>query len=95
MDSLLAERASAVHSAALLDEYTAMAGSVISSLKAQRSTLKSAHKRALDIVTSLGLSSSLMRVIERRTTADKILVYGGMLCVLVLVAVVYWMMANK
>ena len=36
-----------------------------------------------------------MRVIERRTTADKILVYGGMLCVLVLVAVVYWMMAKR
>ena len=84
-----------MHSAALLDEYTAMAGSVISSLKAQRGTLKSAHKRALDIITSLGLSSSLMRVIERRTTADKILVYGGMVCVLVLVAVVYWLMAAK
>lgn len=93
VDSLLAERASASHSAQMIDEYTAMAGSVISSLKSQRATLKTAHKRALDIVTSLGLSSSIMRLVERRTTADKILVYGGMVFVVILVGIIYfWVM---
>lgn len=65
------------------------------SLKTQRSTLKSAHRKVLDVASSLGLSSNLMRLIERRTTADKILVYGGMVLVTLLVALIYWFMLRR
>lgn len=65
------------------------------SLKTQRSTLKSAHRKVLDVASSLGLSANLMRLIERRTTADKILVYGGMVLVTLLVALIYWFMLRR
>lgn len=95
MDSLLSERASLSHSSTLVEEYTQLATNVLSSLKTQRSTLKSAHKKALDVATSLGLSSTLMRMIERRTTADKILVYGGMVFLLLLTAIMWWFLVAK
>jgi golgi SNAP receptor complex member 2 len=40
--------------------------------------LQSAHRKMLDVVNSLGLSDSLLRVIERRQRLDKWIVYGGM-----------------
>jgi len=95
VDSMLAERASLSHSSQLIDEYTALAGHVLGSIKSQRTTLKSAHKKVLDVATSLGLSSTLMRMIERRTTADKILVYGGMVFMLLLVGIMYWFMVRR
>ena len=88
VDSLLSERASATQSSQMLDEYLAAAGGVLGALRAQRTTFKGAHKRVLDVAASLGLSSSFMRVIERRTTADAILVYGGMALICLLVGLV-------
>jgi golgi SNAP receptor complex member 2 len=95
VDSLLSERASLSHSAGLIDEYTSLASNVLSSIKSQRGTLKSAHKKALDVATSLGLSSTLMRMIERRTTSDKILVYGGMIFLLLLTVIMWWFLVAK
>lgn len=40
--------------------------------------MQSAHRKLLDTLNSVGLSDSLMRVIERRQTLDKWIVYGGM-----------------
>ena len=40
--------------------------------------MQSAHKKMLDTLNSVGLSDSLLRVIDRRQTFDKLLVYGGM-----------------
>lgn len=40
--------------------------------------LQSAHRKVLDTLNSIGLSDSLLRVIDRRQTFDKLLVYGGM-----------------
>lgn len=48
-----------------------------------------AHRRALEIANTLGLSNSLMRVIQRRTTGDKILVYCGMLIIMFLLYMAY------
>lgn len=91
VDALLAERASVSSSSVMVDEFTDLAGHVLGALRAQRGTMKSAHRRVLDVATSLGLSNSLMRMIERRTTADRILVYGGMLVVTaVIVLAWYW-----
>lgn len=91
VDALLAERTSAAHSSAMVDEFTSLADQVLGALKDQRGTLKSAHRKVLDVATSLGMSNSLMRMIERRTLGDRILVYGGMFLILCLLAVVwYW-----
>lgn len=40
--------------------------------------LQAAKTKALDVINSLGLSDSLLRVIERRQKMDKYITYGGM-----------------
>lgn len=40
--------------------------------------LQAAKTKALDVINSLGLSDSLLRVIERRQKLDKYITYGGM-----------------
>jgi len=44
----------------------------------QREMLKGTQKRVLDMLTTLGVSSSTIRIIERRNAVDKIIVFGGM-----------------
>lgn len=91
VDALLSERSSIASSHTLIDEYTELADNVLGSLRAQRGVMKSAHKKVLDVATTLGISTTLMRVIERRTTGDKILVYGGALVVLMILGIVIWL----
>ena len=38
----------------------------------------------------LGMSNAVIRLIERRTTGDKIIVYGGLLILLLLVGLLWW-----
>lgn len=91
VDALARERESITSSSRLIDDVTGLAGSIADALRGQRGVLKGAHRKVLDVSQTLGLSSSLMRVISRRTTADKILVYGGFAVILVLVLIVYWL----
>ncbi len=88
VDAFLAERASLTRSHAVMDDITAAAENVLGSLKFQRNTLKNVHRKVLDVGSALGVSTNLMRMIERRTTGDKILVYGGMVIVTLLLLVV-------
>ena len=67
-----------------IDGLTGNATAVLDQLGQQRSTLKGVHKRVLDLATTLGVSNSVMKMIERRQFLDKLLVYGGMLAVLAL-----------
>ena len=90
MNALLAERASVSHSSAMVDEFNDLAGQVLGSLRGQRSVMKGAHRRVLDVAASLGVSASLMRMIERRATGDKIIVYGGMVLVLGVILLAWW-----
>jgi len=62
-----------------VDNLLGHGASIIGSLRDQRSTLKGAHKRILDVANTLGLSNTVMRLIERRTYQDKFILYGGML----------------
>lgn len=91
VDALARERESITSSSRLIDDVTGLAGSIADALRGQRGVLKGAHRKVLDVSATLGLSSSLMRVISRRTTADKILVYGGFAVIIVLVLIVYWL----
>jgi len=47
-------------------------------LATQREMLKGTQRRVLDMLTTLGVSSSTIRVIERRNVVDRALVFGGM-----------------
>eukprot|EP00743_Colponemidia_sp_Colp-15_P005774 GILK01006206.1.p1 GENE.GILK01006206.1~~GILK01006206.1.p1 ORF type:complete len:212 (-),score=25.51 GILK01006206.1:161-796(-) len=71
----------------LIDGIFETGRSVLTSLSSQGATLKGAQRRVLDIANVLGLSNSLMRVIERRHSVDKWLVLGGMIVTML----VFWL----
>eukprot|EP00301_Raphidiophrys_heterophryoidea_P003900 c11741_g1_i1.p1 GENE.c11741_g1_i1~~c11741_g1_i1.p1 ORF type:complete len:163 (-),score=36.14 c11741_g1_i1:165-653(-) len=59
-------------------------------LQAQGDTIKSVHRKVLDVANVLGLSQATIRVIERRISGDRIIVFGGIaLTLLVLFFVLY------
>ncbi|CAH1774688.1 unnamed protein product [Owenia fusiformis] len=62
-----------------MDEMLDTGSNVISSLRDQRSTLKGAHKKILDVANTLGLSNTVMRMIEKRAYVDRFILYGGMI----------------
>ncbi|XP_074628081.1 Golgi SNAP receptor complex member 2-like [Acropora palmata] len=65
--------------------------SILTSLRDQRLTLKGAHKRILDIASTLGLSNTVIRLIDKRATQDKWIVFGGMIvtCIIMFLVVKY------
>ncbi|KAK7940564.1 hypothetical protein WMY93_003890 [Mugilogobius chulae] len=50
------------------------------------------HKKMLDVANMLGLSNTVMRLIERRATQDKFIMIGGMLatCVFMFLVIRYF-----
>ena len=78
------EAGSISRSSAMLGEYLDVGRAAFTDLRAQGGTLKGAQSKLLDIANTLGLSSSLLSVIQRRQAGDKWLVYGGMAATLLL-----------
>lgn len=54
-------------------------------------TAQGTHKKMLDVANMLGLSNTVMRLIERRATQDKFIMIGGMLltCVFMFLVIRY------
>jgi len=67
-----------------VDEMLDHGYNVLSGLREQGSSLKGAHKRVLDLVNTLGLSNTVMRMIERRSAQDKYILFGGMIFILII-----------
>lgn len=94
LETTVAIDASLQHNTKLMDANREMdnllnhGSNIFMNLKEQRFTLKNAHKKVLDITTTLGLSNTVMRFIERRTTQDKYVLYMGMFvtCVIMFLA---------
>jgi len=63
---------------------------VLGAMSGNRERLKATHRKVLDVLNSTGLGDSLLRLIEKRQNMDMLLTYGGMVGVLVFVAVLYW-----
>ncbi|QCD79407.1 golgi SNAP receptor complex member 2 [Vigna unguiculata] len=89
------EEAQAVHSvrasARELENANAIGEAILSSIHGQRERLKSAHRKALDILNTVGISNSVLRLIERRNRVDQWIKYAGMLLTLIfLFAFVFW-----
>jgi len=55
-------------------------------------TLKGAQKKILDIANTLGLSNTVMRLIEKRTFQDKFVLFGGMIltCIIMILIWIYF-----
>ncbi len=50
---------------------------------------KQIHQKVLEVAETLGVSKSLMRIIERRQFVDKFILYGGMLLTLTVIFLLY------
>ena len=90
IDAFISEKKSLGSSLGMLDELQQAGEGIITSLRQQRGLLKGVHRKALDMTSTLGMSNTLMRMIERRTTGDKILVFGGLGILFLLLGLVIW-----
>lgn len=72
-----------------VDDLLGSGSNVLQNLKEQRGTLKGAQKKILDIANTLGLSNTVMRLIERRTYQDKFILFIGMFVTCVIMFLVY------
>lgn len=74
-----------------VDDMLMTGNNALDSLRSQRDKLKGAHKRILDIGNTLGLSNHTMRLIEKRISEDKYVLYIGMVVtVLVILIFIYY-----
>uniref|UniRef100_A0A7M5VE69 Golgi SNAP receptor complex member 2 n=1 Tax=Clytia hemisphaerica TaxID=252671 RepID=A0A7M5VE69_9CNID len=58
--------------------------SALEQMKNQRMSLKGVRRRMMDIGNTLGLSNTVMRMIDKRGTQDKWIVYGGIILTLLI-----------
>ena len=89
MDGLMGESRS-LHTADLeIDSLTGNANSVLQTLGQQSAALKGIQRKVLDVASTLGVSNSVIRMIESRQFWDKVLVYAGMILTLALLYFVF------
>ena len=62
-----------------MDDLLGQGSSILENLRDQRSTLKGAQKKILDMMNTLGMSNTVIRLIEKRAEGDKYILIGGML----------------
>jgi Golgi SNAP receptor complex protein 2 len=83
---------SAKNSSRMLEDAYATGVAVLGQYAVQRDRLKSAQRKAYDVLNSVGMGNRLMRVIERRQKVDRWIAYGGMLVtVIILIVVIKWL----
>ncbi|CAK9158821.1 unnamed protein product [Ilex paraguariensis] len=80
---------SARNSSRMLEESLATGVGILGKYAEQRDRLKGAQRKALDVLNTLGLSNSVMRLIERRNRGDKWIKYTGM-ALTIIILIVFW-----
>eukprot|EP01089_Gocevia_fonbrunei_P000352 TRINITY_DN10369_c0_g1_i1.p1 TRINITY_DN10369_c0_g1~~TRINITY_DN10369_c0_g1_i1.p1 ORF type:complete len:229 (+),score=31.39 TRINITY_DN10369_c0_g1_i1:117-803(+) len=90
VDSLFRQSQSLGRSHGAADEIHEMGVHILESLTSQNETLKNMHRKILDAANTLGVSKSVMRVIENRQFVDKIVVYGGMLTITIVLFMLWY-----
>ena len=83
-DDLLEAEDSYARSGNQVDELMETGRASLDSLRAQRERLKNTHRNALDMINKLGLSDTVMRLINSRNRQDRKIVIGGFVCLFVL-----------
>ncbi|KAJ4850438.1 Membrin-11 [Turnera subulata] len=75
----------------MLEESLSTGAAILSKYSEQRERLKRAQRKALDVLNTVGLSNSILRIIERRNRVDRWIKYVGMIVtVIVLFFLVKW-----
>mmetsp|Transcript_5315 Transcript_5315/g.13353 ORF Transcript_5315/g.13353 Transcript_5315/m.13353 type:complete len:204 (+) Transcript_5315:172-783(+) len=83
-DDLLEAEDSYARSGNQVDELMETGRASLDSLRAQRERLKNTHRNALDMINKLGLSDTVMRLINSRNRQDRKIVVGGFVGLFVL-----------
>lgn len=89
MDTLVDESRSLEHSSNVLVDIISQGSASLSSLVDQKNRMKGVKRVILDMATTLGVSNSTMRIIERRDVVDKYIVYAGMGITVVVIWILY------
>lgn len=73
-----------------VDDMLSTGHNALSSLKSQGDKVKAARKRILDIENTLGLSNHTMRLIHKRLSEDKYVLFGCMSITLIIILFILW-----
>jgi len=73
-----------------IDDLLGHGSSILSSLRDQHGTLKSARKKVLDVINTLGLTNTVMRLIEKRGSGDKIIFWVGVVITCLIMYLTVW-----
>lgn len=91
MDEEAAVAGHVTRSRRALAEMHEQGGAILATMAGSRERIKAAQKKMLDVINSVGLGESVLRVIERRHKGDAYVAFGGMALVgLLTVALLWW-----
>ncbi|XP_026395265.1 membrin-11-like isoform X1 [Papaver somniferum] len=76
---------SARNSSLMLEDAYSTGVAILSKYAEQRDRLKRAQRKALDILNTVGLSNSVLKLVERRHRVDKWIAYTGMIVTVIIV----------
>ncbi|XP_074271046.1 membrin-11-like [Silene latifolia] len=77
------------NSSRMLEEAYSTGVAILSKFSEQRESMKSAHRKLLDVLNTMGLSNSVLRLIERRNRVDTWIKYTGMVLTFI-VLIMMW-----
>eukprot|EP00088_Acartia_fossae_P021460 TRINITY_DN22901_c0_g1_i1.p1 TRINITY_DN22901_c0_g1~~TRINITY_DN22901_c0_g1_i1.p1 ORF type:complete len:218 (+),score=46.49 TRINITY_DN22901_c0_g1_i1:66-719(+) len=75
-----------------LDSILAQGAEMLEGLHYQGTALKGIRKKVLDVANTLGMSNTVIRMIERRGQGDKMILIGGMIftCIFMILVIKYF-----
>ena len=75
-----------------VDDLLSHGNTILESLRDQRGMIKGVRKKMLDVASMLGMSNTVMRLIERRSEGDKYILVGGMIvtCLIMYLTIKYF-----
>ena len=90
MDEEAQMAGSVARSKRAIEEIYEQGSNILVSMAGSRERLKRAHRRVLDVINSVGLGETLLKLIEKRQNRDAWILYGGMVLTLMFTALLMW-----
>ncbi|KAJ8019575.1 Golgi SNAP receptor complex member 2 [Holothuria leucospilota] len=78
IDSELEHHSSLLRTHRDIDDMTDQGMRTLQNMREQKTFLKEIHRKMRDVGNTLGLSNTVMRLIEKRAYQDKFILFGGM-----------------
>jgi len=66
------------------------AQSALQEVISQGDKLKGVRRKVLDVINNIGISQSVLSSVSRRERIDRLLVFGGMILITLLLLMVWW-----